>query len=279
MAALSATAGLRLFFLGGAPRSGTTWVQLLLDAHPAISCRGEALFPQALAAPLDALVGQWGQAVAAKNATVFRDLGGYPALPEGLAELLLGTAVLAALAAQASGRAVQAVGEKTPENVFLFPRLAALFPAARFIGVAREPRDVLASAWRFFPRAAGETQEAFVTRALPAIAEGARAMLALAETGAGRIVTYERLRAAPEAELAGLCRFLGVDDDAATVAGCVARCRFERLSGGRPAGAARDGAFLGEGVVGGWRRTLTAAAAARVVAALGWMYPVYGWEM
>lgn len=98
-------------------------------------------------------------------------------------------------------------------------------------------------------------------------------------TVSGLTVTYERLRAAPEAELAGLCRFLGVADDAATVSACVARCRFERLSGGRPAGTARDGAFLGAGVVGGWRRTLSAAAAARVVAGLGWMYSVFGWEV
>ena len=34
----------QLFFVGGAPRSGTTWLQQLLDCHPDICCRGEGLF-------------------------------------------------------------------------------------------------------------------------------------------------------------------------------------------------------------------------------------------
>ncbi|MGC8477627.1 MAG: sulfotransferase family protein [Acetobacteraceae bacterium] len=277
--ALEAMARCQLFFVGGAPRSGTTWVQLLLDAHPEISCRGEALFPQALAAPLDLLAAQWARAVAEKNATVFRDIGGYPALPEGLADLLLGTAVLAALAAQAAGKHPRAVGEKTPENVFLFPRLARLFPGARFIGVARDPRDVLASAWRFFPRQAGESQEAFVARALPSLDQGARAMLALKESGAGCVVTYEQLSADPEAAFAGLCRYLGVADDAAVVGACVGQCRFEALAGRPASAAAGERVFLGGGVVGGWRRTLSGASAERIVAALGWSFPAFGWAV
>ncbi len=30
----------RLFFICGALKSGTTWLQLMLDAHPEIACRG-----------------------------------------------------------------------------------------------------------------------------------------------------------------------------------------------------------------------------------------------
>ena len=31
----------QVFFIGGAAKSGTTWLQLLLNAHPEISCSGE----------------------------------------------------------------------------------------------------------------------------------------------------------------------------------------------------------------------------------------------
>ena len=31
----------RLFFVAGQGKSGTTWLQLILDAHPEICCRGE----------------------------------------------------------------------------------------------------------------------------------------------------------------------------------------------------------------------------------------------
>src|SRR5579883_3436410 len=125
----------QIFFVGGAPRSGTTWLQLLLDSHPEISCRGEGLFSHHLSGALDRLVGNWRQGVEAKNKTVFASMPGYP-LPEGAdADILLGTAVLLALHRQSTERDVRALGEKTPENVFLFPRLKRLFPGAKFIGI------------------------------------------------------------------------------------------------------------------------------------------------
>ena len=43
-AALAALTGKQMFFIGASPRTGTTWLQLLLDAHPDISCRGEGHF-------------------------------------------------------------------------------------------------------------------------------------------------------------------------------------------------------------------------------------------
>src|SRR5581483_354182 len=140
-------------------------------------------------------------ALAEKNAILFRGREGYPLPEPAEADTRLGTAVLLALERQCAGRAFRAVGEKTPENVFLFPRLKRLFPDAKFIGIARDPRDVLTSAWHFFRNARGGEDEraktAFVQRALPSLHEGARAMLAIAERHPDdcRIVTYERLRA------------------------------------------------------------------------------------
>jgi hypothetical protein len=53
----------QLFFVGGAPRSGTTWLQFLLDSHPEISCRGSGLFVQHLAAPLETMMAERRKAV------------------------------------------------------------------------------------------------------------------------------------------------------------------------------------------------------------------------
>ncbi len=38
----------QIFFIAGVLKSGTTWLQLLLDAHPEIACRGEAHFIDSL---------------------------------------------------------------------------------------------------------------------------------------------------------------------------------------------------------------------------------------
>jgi hypothetical protein len=140
---------LQLFFVGGAPRSGTTWLQQMLDSHPDVSCRGEGLFWKELAVPLDALMARRRQALEAKNVALFRHTGGYPPPPPEDVEHLIGSAILMALRRQSAGKASLAVGEKTPENVFFFPRLKRLFPRARLIAIARDPRDVLTSAWHF----------------------------------------------------------------------------------------------------------------------------------
>ena len=281
---LTRLAGRQLFFVGGAPRSGTTWLQYLLDSHPEISCRGEALFGKHLAAPLEVLMGQRRQALAAKNAAVFRDLGGYPLPAPEDTEFLLGTAVLLELARQSAAKPCRAVGEETPENVFLFARLRRLFPEAKFIAMARDPRDVLASAWHFFRRPVADADDAaakiaFIGPALPSLDQGARTMLALRDEFPAHctIVTYERLHAAPAPVAAELFRFLGVSDADAVVADCVARTSFAAMSGGRSPGQTQEGEFFRSGVVGDWTATFDAEMNAMILRELGWMYPHFGW--
>ncbi len=274
----------QLFFVGGAPRSGTTWLQSLLDSHPEVCCRGSGLFMQHLATPLETMMAERRHAVVAKNEHLLRHTGGYP-LPEADdVEFLIGTAILLALRQQTAGQAFRAVGEKTPENVFFFPRLKRLFPSAKFIGIARDPRDVLTSAWHFFHKpAAGEDEvaakTAFIGTALASLDSGARAMLALMQQFPTdcMIVTYERMREAPAHIAAELFRFLGVPDGDDVVADCVARTSFAAFSGGRSAGVAEDGSFFRKGVVGDWRSTLTPAMNEMILRELGWMFPKFGW--
>jgi hypothetical protein len=275
-------AGCQLFFVGGAPRSGTTWLQRLLDAHPEVSCGGEGLFDKELAQPLERLLDGRRQALAAKNAVLFGEAAGYPLPSPGDGEFLLRTAILLALRRQAAGKPCRALGEKTPENLFFFPRLQHLFPAAKFVGIARDPRDVLASAWHFFRHPAPgkdavEEKTAFIRSALPSLAAGARAMVAMQQRSDCRLVTYEALSAAPVEVMAGLFRFLGVSDADPLVDACVERTSFAALSGGRAAGTAADGSFFRKGVVGDWPTTLTAEMNALVMAELGWTFPHFGW--
>lgn len=282
---IAALAERQLFFIGGAPRSGTTWLQLLLDGHPQVSCKGEGLFMKGLAKPLDRLLTWRRSTLEAKNTGLFRATGGYPLPEQDDTEMLLGTAILLALERQRAGKECLALGEKTPENVFFFSRLKRLFSGAKFIGIARDPRDLLSSAWHIFGerRSAGDeaaAKTAFIRKAIPSLQDGARKMLALAERDPSSclIVTYERMHSAPEAVTAQLVRFLGVSDEEDIVAGRVARTQFTVLSGGRPSGAADDRAFFRKGVVGDWRSTLSPAMNALILDDLGWMFGPFGWE-
>lgn len=273
----------QLFFVGGAPRSGTTWLQQLLDSHPEVSCHGEGLFWKQLAVPLDAMIAARRQALDVKNVELFSHTGGYPLPDADDADMLLGTAILLAMHRQQADRSCRAVGEKTPENVFLFPRLQRLFPSAKFIGIARDPRDVLSSAWHMFHKpVVGEDERAaklaFIRNALPPINEGARAMLAMRRQEPRRcfIVTYEQMNTAPAESAAHLFRFLGVSEDPVTLEACVDRTSFRALSG-RTQGDTRDGVFLRKGIVGDWTATFTAEMNDIILRDLQWMFHEFGW--
>jgi hypothetical protein len=282
---IEALAERQLFFVGGAPRSGTTWLQLLLDHHPEVSCRGEGLFWKELAQPIDRLMAQRRTAIETKNKMVFGETGGFPPPDQHDAELLLGTAILLALARQSARSPCRAIGEKTPENVLLFPRLKRLFPGAKFIGLARDPRDVLSSAWHFFGKknnAGNEPAaiEAFVRAAIPLLHESAQKLIELRKNmpASCLIVTYEQMHNDTAAIAMRLFRFLGVLDEPAVVANCVERTRFEALAGGRPAGVAQEGAFFRKGIVGDWRETLSPELNEMILDRLGWMFSYFGWS-
>ncbi len=282
-AALADLARRQLFFVDGQPRSGTTWLQLLLDAHPDISCRGEAQFRDHLAVPLDKAMRQRHQALHDRNSAIFAHTGGYPLPDADDTQYLLGTAILQSFRQQIQGGAPSAVGEKTPGNLFFFPQLQSLFPDAKLIAIARDPRDVITSNWHRFQNRPGATEAdklAFVRRVLPMANEWMRTMLAYRERFADRyrLVTYESLIATPAPVLADLFRFLGVADGAPLVADCLAAADFARLTGGRPAGVALDGAFHRKGVAGDWPSTLTPEMNAFVLEALGWSYPHFDWH-
>lgn len=273
----------QLFFVGGAPRSGTTWLQQMLNSHPDVSCRGEGLFWKQLAMPLDAMIAERRLALESKNLTLFSHSGGYPLPDAEDAGMLLGTAILLAMSRQQAGRNCLAVGEKTPENVFLFSRLQHLFPFAKFIGIARDPRDVLSSAWHLFHKpVAGDNDNhariAFIRDALPSIGHGARTMLAMRKQDPARclIVTYEQLHTMPVEAASRLFRFLGVSDDAGILSACIDRTSFQALSG-RTHGETRDGAFLRKGIVGDWPSTFTPEMNDIILSDLGWMFPEFGW--
>ena len=276
----------QLFFVGGAPRSGTTWLQQMLDSHPEVCCRGEGLFLNHFAVPLERLMNQRAAVIEGKNRSIFGHTGGYPLAPPEDCEFLVGSAIMLGFRQQAAAKPSNAIGEKTPENVFFFPRLKRLFPRGKFIAIARDPRDVLSSAWHFFAKNGAGVDEAaakrnFIVTALPSLADGARAMVEFQQRHPAdcAVVTYEQLRIDPATELARLFRLLGVSDAAEVVADCIARTSFAKLSGGRRPGEERDGSFFRKGVVGDWRETFSADQGKLVIDQLGWMFPRYGWTI
>src|SRR5580658_10414130 len=61
----------QVFFIGGAPKSGTTWLQYLLNAHPEISCGGEGHFPNRLLPMLAKTLQTYNTGINVKNRSIY----------------------------------------------------------------------------------------------------------------------------------------------------------------------------------------------------------------
>src|SRR5260370_41440044 len=67
LAELSTLLSKQLFFIGGSIGAGTTWLQVLLDQHPQISCRGEGHFVTYLVGALKHTVEEYNRYLVTKN--------------------------------------------------------------------------------------------------------------------------------------------------------------------------------------------------------------------
>jgi Sulfotransferase family len=119
-------------FVGGAGRSGTTLMRVLLDSHRRI-CSGPELKVLPQIAELYQLVSKLGP--------VMDGYGNTPA--EVQAHFRHFVESLSANFRRASGKPRWA--EKTPHNAVVIATLGLLFPDARFIHVIRDGRDVACS--------------------------------------------------------------------------------------------------------------------------------------
>lgn len=121
-------------FVGGAGRSGTTLVRVILDSHPNIVCGPELKVTVGVAQ-------QWH----------LWNTGLYPALQEYLLDHDDITKLHRDLILKLLDRYRQQfpekkrVAEKSPNNVYVFVLLHAMFPESPLVQVVRDGRDVVAS--------------------------------------------------------------------------------------------------------------------------------------
>ena len=285
-AEIAALRARQLFFIGGAAKSGTTWLQLLLDRHPAISCNGEGHFPTYLVPRLIGAADEYNQDVAWKNQTIFGELPGYPQLQEQHIAFLWASAVALQLSAQAKDPTIRLIGEKTPDNARFFGLLEEAFPGAKCIQIIRDGRDCAVSGWFHNLRVSPAwTRETFATMDdyLVALAEEwAEAVAAGHRFGAARpdlylAVRYEDLLADAAGTLTRVLDFLGAEAAPETVATCLGAGAFASLSGGRAAGEENRESFFRKGIAGDWKNHFTAETSSRFEEKAGEWLGRYGY--
>jgi hypothetical protein len=197
-------------FVGGAGRSGTTLLRVILDTHPRIVCGPELKVTPLICELWHAC--QFGYLPALEHHHLTAD-----DLAQSFRNLI---ASLLEKDCAVAGK--PRVAEKSPNNVFFFAHLNRLFPDSPLIHVIRDGRDVVCSLTRMNWRSAktGEPLEStrdassaamYWVRAVSAARAAAQQIPALAQRYFE--LRYEQLIAAPEETLRPLFAFLGEEWD------------------------------------------------------------------
>ncbi len=216
-------------FIVGCPRSGTTLLGRMVDAHPDIAVIHEGRFAPDFFERRRGL----GDDGSVTPELVDRLLAHRPfknvAVGREELERLLGSDGRVAYADYVSGifdlhgraHGKQLVGDKTPHYVRSVPTLHSLWPAARIVHLIRDGRDVVQSVlgWRKVAERGGSVARfsAFGEDPVATVACWWEWLVRLGrEDGAAlgpalyHEVRYESLVADPEGECKRLCEFLGV---------------------------------------------------------------------
>lgn len=260
---------LNIFFIVGAQKSGSTWLQRLIDAHPLFSCKGEGHFFDRAIHPAIRIFNDYNTITRTVVDTVYGGSGYYKPIPWSEARQFFRQWVIERITSGQDQGPVVAYGDKTPGYAFHLPLVQELFPEARLIHLVRDGRDVAVSAYFHMKRVLSSSQAPSTPPPLAPIEQLAgpllrkwhdycRPCLDYAERSGSLptlLVRYEDLLAEPVPVLQRILRFLlageaepGLD----AIEKCVNANTFQSLSG-RPAGQERSDAFLRKGVAGDWR--------------------------
>jgi len=256
-----------LFFVVGAPKSGTTWLQKALDAHPQIVCAGEGHFADNFATQLTKLYREYfgRQAIVAKH--VYEGNPYYLAASTEDFDFMVMCFVLSAISRLTFPPGTSLIGDKTPASVYHINFLHRVFPQAKFVNIVRDGRDTMVSVFADAHRAArssdstadidsllSEKAEVYAQRWVKAL-ECAEEFSSL-HPGAMYTVRYEDLKSDFAAAFAGVLHFLKINASEKAIAKCQVETSFKRLSAGREPGQEDPNSFVRKGIVGDWRTNL-----------------------
>ncbi|KRB81308.1 hypothetical protein ASE00_15055 [Sphingomonas sp. Root710] len=280
----------RPLFVCGSPKSGTTWLQKILDAHSQIACAGEGHFIEQIANPMVRLLRGYNAKLKQVDERVFQGRAPYQPLAEAEIIQIAREMIVRLMLRQQPPAGTLWLGDKTPRYTEGLKELKILFPAARFIHIVRDPRDVAVSRLHHAKRAGyddaltagSDTYYEMVGNAAAAWAQhngNVAAFVALAPANAEMLhqIGYERLLSDFDRVAAELFAFLDVDHGPTVIAKVRSETDFEQLSG-RKQGDEDPASFFRKGVAGDWKGRLDQRALEIIEQQCGKLMGRYGYN-
>ena len=262
---------MQVFFIVGAQKSGTTWLQKSLNSIDGIHCLGEGHFIDKLLMPMTQTRYDYNKMMEVVQQRVYDGEGFYGPVPDQEFISLMRSWIIQIMVRSAGtpAESMLALGDKTPANSFHIPTLKRLFPRSRFLHILRDGRDVAISAFhhrqriqREAPQPSNNTPDlqADAPQLLSKWAGSTRAVQNAEKLGIPiHTVRYEAMLSDAKACLRGCVDHLlpenSISDEQLQAA--VQANSFPALSGGREPGTIDEGSNLRRGQAGGWRDELT----------------------
>ncbi len=253
-------------FVVGCAKSGTTWLQNLINGHPRMAMNGEGRFTWRMF-PFIA------QAFKAFNTDQAKFIGKEVTLLRDV-DLVMCARMLFDIQlfryAEVSGKslgAIQVIGDKTPQHCLSIPLLNQIYPDAKFIHIIRDPRDAATSGWHHFGPDSQKPQEEYLGYFIRDVWSQAVA----AGRDAGKNipahyleVRYEDLHREEAYQIRRCLEFLDVDASAESVEISSKAGSFKERSGGRERGEEDPKGFYRRGIVADWMNHMSPEIAARL---------------
>lgn len=253
-----------IFFIIGMGKSGTTWLQHILNGHPEISCKGESHAINDLIPKVMKIMEAHNGLIRGKNKMMNQETDGYPEFVPDDATHIARTLLFTLLRAQVGDKEVKVIGEKTPSNTHHLQVIKErLVPQAKFIHIIRDGRDGAVSGWHHMHRTASPEwmQEKFPSFLdyVDTFSREWRDHL-LKARGIGQAypgcyleLRYELLHEQPAEQIKRILDFLEVDSREQWIEVCKNAGSFKKLSQGRNQGEEKRDSHFRKGIVGDWR--------------------------
>ena len=249
-------------FVVGAPRSGTTWLQLLLSKHPAVATAQETHF---FSGYINAWVQLWNGEQSRTNG---RKVGLSAILTNAQFDNLCRMAAQEVFAEFLKRKPnATVILEKTPVHIHYIPVIRQLFPQAQFVHLVRDPRSVVSSitaaagSWGANWAPQNTAEAAYIWRdAVSKITDLGQ------HTPNLREIRYEDVKSNTVKELQQIFDWLGLQADNEFLERATAECSLERMKKADAAAMSQNtslgispepAGFFRTGEAAGWQRELS----------------------